>query len=149
MSFFSKILKFIFGENRVIENDFFGKMLDAGGYFECRRYFLPTGEIIECAVDTDSEESFENQIKFFKRIENDFDKIISIIRPHLEKEVHEWEPDYIFNNFLTDFKPNYIEIRAEEFETSRWRISFSNRPLAHCSHVEMEGFEIKYILMDG
>lgn len=149
MSFFSKILKFIFGENRVIENDFFGKMLDAGGYFECNRYFTPINKIIECGVSTDPDESFEKQIIFFRQVETNFEKIIEVLRPYLEKEVREWNPDYVFKDFSTDFEPTYLDIPNEEFENAEWNIIFVNNPICHFSHFEMKGLEFKSMNTDG
>jgi hypothetical protein len=46
MSFLTRLFEFIFGKTIKVQDSFFGEMLDADSYYECRRPFEPTGTIV-------------------------------------------------------------------------------------------------------
>ncbi len=55
-------------------------------YFECRRYFKPTDEIIEIGVEGNVTGPTELPKDFFRKIESDYDKVIASVKPMLESE---------------------------------------------------------------
>ena len=67
------LLDFIFGKTIKLENEFFGTMLfqedkkdSVKSYFECRRHFKPSDQIIEIGIDGEITGPTQKQIDFFR-----------------------------------------------------------------------------------
>lgn len=147
---FQRIKDFIFGEIVVVQNDFFGDMIDAGDYYECRRIFEPTGKVVEIGLEKNEKESVENQMNFFKWIECNYELIIQKVSPVIEERVAGWITNYQIQNFKKEFILEYLYIPKCDEKIFDWQISFyANNELQHWCSLDMNGLEVKQILIDG
>jgi hypothetical protein len=147
--FWNKIVEFIFGKIREVDDDFFGKMLDAGSYYECRRLFSPINDIIEIGIDGDETGVSKIQKEFFKQIEKDYKLISENVTPIIEKELNKWNSNIVIDNFEKEFTPIYLRIPNCEESPLNWMIAFETIHDSHMISVNMIDFEPDSILIDG
>ncbi len=62
-----RILEFLFGKTITISDSFFGEMTDAGNYYECRRSFRPTQQIVEIGLEKKAPAD-EKQVRFLEPV---------------------------------------------------------------------------------
>lgn len=151
------IFDFLFGKTIKIEDEFFGKMIfleyrknPEKNYFECRRHFKPTDKIIEIGIEGNVTGSTEIQKDFFRKIEYDYDKIISTIKPMIENKFRNWKEDFKIADFNTEFKAVYLFLSRCKKDPKNWKIAFeSEHDLNHTFTLKMRGFKAIEILIDG
>jgi hypothetical protein len=151
------LLDFIFGKSIKLENDFFGTMLfledkkDASkSYFECRRHFTPSDEIIEIGIDGDVTGPTQKQIDFFKSIEDNYLIITKAISPLIEDEFGNWKEGFKITDFQKEFEPVYLRLPRCESKPIVWEIAFeSDHDRNHTFTLTMSDFDAKEILIDG
>lgn len=151
------IFDFISGKTIKIEDDFFGKIVffefkdnPEMNYFECRKHFKPTNEIIEVAIEGDVTGPTKMQKDFFRKIESDYEKIISSIKPIIENELRNWKEDFEISDFNKEFKAVYLYLPRCEKETKVWEIAFeSEHDLNHTFTLTMNDLNATEILIDG
>jgi len=151
------IFDFVFGKTIKIEDEFFGRMIFSEfkknpekNYFECRRYFKPTDEVIEIGIEGNATGPNEFQKEFFRKIESNFDNIISSIKPMVENEFQNWKEDFKIADFKKEFNAVYLYIPRCENQTKIWEIAFeSDHDLNHTFTLTMNNFIAKEILIDG
>jgi hypothetical protein len=147
----------LFGKTIKIEHDFFGTMIFNGGkvpnptdYYECRRHFKPSDDIIEIGIDGDLFGPTEGQILFFKAIEDNYKQITKAITPLLEDEFRNFREDFKIINFDKEFVPVYLKLPLCESTPFIWEIAFeSDHDRDHTFTVTMIDFEAKEVLIDG
>jgi hypothetical protein len=147
----------IFGKTIQIDHEFFGKMLFRGSkrpeptdYFECRRPFKPSGDIIEIGIDGDVSGPTERQVQFFKSIEDNYSQVTKAVTPLIEDEFKNFKEDFKIIDFHTEFVPVYLRIPRCESEPVIWEIAFeSDHDRNHTFTLTMHDFEAKEILIDG
>lgn len=147
----------LFGKTQKINHDFFGQMIFNGGkmpdpsdYFECRRYFKPSNDVIEIGIDGDTSGPTEKQISFFKSIEENYSNITKAIIPLIEDEFGNWKEGFKISDFNKEFDPVYLRIPRCESEPIIWQIAFeSDHDRNHTFTLTMNNFEAKEILIDG
>jgi hypothetical protein len=153
MGFFNAL----FGKTPKIEHHFFGQMLFTGGkvpdpsdYFECRRNFKPSGDVIEIGIDGDIQGPTEKQIDFFKSIEDNYPEIIKAVTPLIESEFGNWKEGFRISDFTSEFEPVYLRLPRCESTPIIWEIAFeSDHDRNHTFTLTMNDFEAKEILIDG
>ncbi len=151
------ILDFIFGKTIKIDDEFFGKMIfledkrePLKSYFECKRHFKPTDDIIEIGITGDVSGPTKIQIDFFLKIESDYDKIASSIKPMIENEFRNWNEDFKIADFKNEFKAVYLFLSRCEKEPIVWEIAFeSEHNLNHTFTLTMNDLHATEILIDG
>ena len=151
------IFDFIFGKTIKIEDEFFGKMIFSEfkkdpekNYFECRRHFKPTDKIIEIGIKGNVSGPTEIQKNFFKKIESDYDKIASSIKPMIENEFRNWKEDFKIADFNKEFKAVYLNLPRCVKESKVWEIAFeSEHDLNHTFTLSMNDLNATEILIDG
>ena len=149
-SIIKKMGEFIFGKTIVVQNSFFGEMIDAGDIYECRKLFNPIGKEVEIGLVKKEIEPDEKQIDFFKWIENNYGLIVQKVSPIIEKRVAEWVPNYQIKNFEKEFILEYLFIPKCENEIFEWQISFyADNELQHSCSLDMKGLEVIQILIEG
>jgi len=151
------IFDFLFGKNIIIDNEFFGEMTflenkkePLKSYFECRRHFKPTDNIIEIGIKGNETGPTKLQKDFFRKIESDYDKIISSIRPLIENEFRNWKEDFKITDFRKEFKAVYLFLPRCENEPIFWEITFeTEHDLNHILTIKMCDSKANEILIDG
>jgi len=151
------LLSGIFGKTPKIEHDFFGKMIFLGGkvpdpsdYFECRRHFKPSDEVIEIGIDGDVSGPTEKQVLFFKSIEDNYPAITRAITPFIEDEFKNFKEDFKILDFDKEFEPVYLRLPRCESKPIIWEIAFeSDHDRNHTFTLTMNDFEAREILIDG
>ena len=151
------IFKSIFGKSTKINNDFFGPMLfmenkkdPNKSYFECRRHFKPSNQLIEIGITADLIGPGQNQIDFFKSIEDRYSEITQSIAPVIEAEFHNWQSNFKIENFQSEFRPVYLQIPKCQSTPIIWEIAFeSDHNLDHTFTLTMHDFVANEILVDG
>lgn len=149
------IFDFFFGKTKKRDDPFFGEMVFSefkkkpeNNYFNCRRRFKPTNEIIEIGIGGNFTESFELRKGFFSKIESDYEKVISSVKPMIENEFQNWKEDFKIINFKKEFNPIYLYLPHNDPET--WEIAFeTEHDLNHTFTITMSSFEATEILIDG
>jgi hypothetical protein len=147
----------LFGKTRKIDHDFFGQMIFTGGkvpnpsdYFECRRHFKPSNNVIEIGIDGDISGPTEKQINFFKSIEDNYSNITKAITPLIEDEFGNWKEGFKISDFNKEFEPVYLRLPRCEFNPIIWEIAFeSDHDSNHTFTLTMNDFDAKEILIDG
>lgn len=151
------LLDFIFGKSIKLENEFFGTMLFLEdkkeafkSYFECRRQFNPSDQIIEIGIDGDVTGPTQKQIDFFKSIEDNYLTITKAISPLIEDEFGNWKEGFKINDFHKEFEPVYLRLPRCESKPIVWEIAFeSDHDRNHTFTLTMSDFDAKEILIDG
>ena len=151
------LLDFIFGKPTKLENEFFGTMLfiedkkdTLKSYFECRRQFTPSNKIIEIGIDGDVSGPTQNQIDFFKSIEDNYSIITKAISPLIEAEFGNWKEGFKINDFQKEFEPVYLRLPRCVNKPITWEIGFeSDHDRNHTFTLTMSDFDAKEILIDG
>jgi hypothetical protein len=151
------ILDFIFGKQVKVENEFFGTMRfvenkkDASkSYYECNRHFIPSGKEIEIGIAGGPTGPTQEQIDFFRRIEDNYSIITNSIAPLIEDEFRNWKEGFKIADFKKEFEPVYLQIPRCETEPAVWEIAFeSEHDRNHTFTLTMSGFDAKEILIDG
>lgn len=150
MNILKKIKYLFFGETIKVQNPFFGEMVDAGSYYECKKYFQPIDKEVEIGLEKTTKELEKKQIIFFNWLENNYDFIIEKISSPIENKIIEWLPNYQIQNFKKEFELEYFFIPICNSEIFDWQISFwVGDELQHWCTLEMKGSEVKSILIDG
>ncbi|QXP60856.1 hypothetical protein [Olleya sp. HaHaR_3_96] len=151
------IIEFIFGKTIKIDNAFFGKMIfienkkkPLKSYFECRKHFKPTDDIIEIGIEGNETGPTELQKDFFRKIESDYDKIISSVKPLIEKEFQNWKEDFKITDFRKEFNAVYLFLSRCENDPKSWEIAFeTEHDLNHTITMTMSDLKATEILIDG
>lgn len=151
------IFDFIFGKTIKIDDQFFGKMIFSEfkknpeeNYFECSRHFKPTDEIIEIGIEGNVTGPTELQKEFFRKIESDYDKVISFVQPMIENEFQNWKENFKITDFRKEFKAVYLYLPRCENEPKVWKIAFeTEHDLNHTITMTMSDFKAIEILIDG
>jgi len=151
------ILELIFGKTNKIEDDFFGKMVFSEfkknpkkNYFECRRHFKPTKDIIEIGIQGNVTGPTEIQKDFFRKIEADYDEITSSIKPMIENELRNWKEDFKIADFSKEFKAVYLYLPRCEMDPKVWEIAFESvHDLNHTFTLKMIDLNANELLIDG
>jgi hypothetical protein len=150
MEFLKKITEFVFGKQIIVEHSFFGKMIDAGDYYECRRMFRPTGTMVEIGLSKTAIEGDKKQVEFFHWLEDNFDLVIEKITPTLLTKLNTWIPNFRIYDFKKEFILEYLRIPSCEQTVFEWEISFyANNEIQHSCHFTMEGLSVKNLHIDG
>lgn len=150
-------LDFIFGKPAKLENAFFGTMLfledkkdSLKSYFECRRHFNPSNQIIEIGIEGEATGPTQKQIDFFKSIEDNYSIITKGIAPLIEDEFRNWIEGFKINDFQKEFKPVYLRLPRCENQPIVWEIAFeSDHDKNHTFTLTMLDFDAKEIVIDG
>lgn len=150
------LLDFIFGKQTIPENEFFGTMLflkdkkgSSKSYFECRRHFKPSDQIIEIGIDGEVTGPTQNQIDFFKSIEDNYLTIAKEISPLIEDEFRNWKEGFKINDFHKEFEPVYLRLPRCENKPIIWEIAFeSDHDRNHTFTLTMSDFGERGILID-
>ena len=151
------LLDFIFGKTIKIDDDFFGSMVflddkkkPAESYFECRRHFQPTDDIIEIGIKGDETGPTQVQKDFFHQIESDYAQVIASVQPMIESEFQNWKPDFKIADFQKEFKAVYLFLPRCDKDPKVWEIAFeSDHDLNHTFTLTMNDFTATDILIDG
>ncbi len=151
------LLDFIFGKPTKLENEFFGIMLfledkkdSLKSYFECRRHFNPSDQIIEIGIDGEATGPTQKQIDFFKSVEDNYSTITKAISALIEDEFGNWKVGFKINDFQKEFEPVYLRLPRCENKPIVWEIAFeSDHDRNHTFTLTMSDFDAKEILIDG
>lgn len=151
------LLDFIFGKSTMIENEFFGTMKfmenkkePRKSYFECRRHFKPTNQIIEIGIDGDLSGITDSQTGFFRSIEENYTVICQAVTPLIEDEFRNWKEGFKIINFPKEFEAVYLQIPRCDTKPIVWEISFeTEHDNNHTVTITMSGFEAREVLIDG
>ena len=151
------ILDFILKKKNSIHDEFFGKMVfvefkkkPSNNYFECRRHFKPTNELIEIGIKGNKTGPTKIQKDFFLNIESNFNIITASIQPMLESEFQNWKEDFKIIDFKHEFKAKYLQLPSCKNEPKEWEISFETaHDLNHIFTVTMNDFKATDISIDG
>ena len=111
------VFSFLFGKTIKINDEFFGEMVFSEfkknlekNYFECKKQFNPINDIIELSIDGKMSGPTQTQKDFFKKIESNYDEIISSIKPLIEDKFQNWKDDFKILDFKVSksvFKTNF------------------------------------------
>jgi len=150
-------IDFIFGKTVIINDPFFGEMKfmefrrnPENNYFECRRHFEPTGDVIEIGIKADAIGPAESQKEFFRSIESNYSEVISSIIPLIEAEFNNWQDGFQVKEFFNEFKADYLLIPRCENSSEESEIVFESiHDPHHFVTMTMKGFKAQEILIDG
>lgn len=151
------LLDFIFGKTIKLENEFFGTMLfqedkkdSVKSYFECRRHFKPSDQIIEIGIDGEITGPTQKQIDFFRCIEDNYLIITKEISLLIENEFGNWKDGFKINDFNKEFEPVYLRLPRCASKPIKWEIAFeSDHDRNHTITLTMSDFNASEILIDG
>ena len=151
------LLDLIFGKSIKINHSFFGQMLflddkknPLKSYFECRRHFTPSGNLIDIIIDGAETGPTQIQTDFFKKIEDKYPEIVTSITPMIEDEFRNWNEGFRIVDFNQEFEPVHLQIPRCETQPVVWEIAFnSDHDRNHTFTLTMHDLEAKQILIDG
>ncbi|RYE88978.1 MAG: hypothetical protein EOO37_05850 [Cytophagaceae bacterium] len=148
---------FFFGKRPQIEDGFFGTMLfmedskdPAKSYFECQRYFRPSGENIGLSVTGPLSGPTQRQKDFFNQVETNYPLLVDKLMPIIEERFGAWMPLPVIKAFAREFKLGYFLIPTREEQPMAWEITFDTvHDLNHIVTVGMLDYEPQYVRIDG
>jgi len=149
--------RFLFSKPVRIGDAFFGEMLfmevksdPSISYFECERYFKPSGEKIGLSVTGSLSGPTQRQKDFFTQVENDYPLLFTKLIPIIEAEFGAWMPQPIIKDFEAEFKPTFLDIPSCNQQPIEWEIVFDTvHDVNHTVTVGMLGDEPQYVRIDG
>lgn len=141
------------------DNGFFGKLRfnsirnqPGKGFYSGSRIFAPTGTKIGILLRTDAgaEGPREEQVNFYKEIEEKYDLISKSITPVIEDTFRNWKEDFAIQDFKKEFHPVSLDIPSCEERPIVWEIGFeTSHDSNHVFTIIMHGWETKEIQIDG
>ncbi len=148
---------YLFGKPIKIGDAFFGEMQwieiandPSKSYFECARYFKPTGKKISLLVTGTFHGPTQHQKDFFTQVEANYPLLVDKIVPIIEAEFGAWMPLPVIKNFVAEFKPTGLEIPLCDQQPIEWEITFDTvHDPSHIVTVGMLGYEPQYVRVDG
>lgn len=119
-------------------------------YFECQRYFAPSGESIELHVTAELSGPTPQQKEFFTWVEQEYARLTIKLAPLIELRFGTWLiPPAVTQNFITEFKPIFLCIPVCNQQPIEWEIVFDRVPETDYSvTVGMLGDEPQYARID-
>ena len=149
MSLFGKILKYIFGAPRTLQDDLFGEMLDADGYYECFAYFQPINKKIELGIGGDSDGPTKEARAYYKKVEKEYFTLLERIAPFIQEDLKKWSPEVEIKVFEKEFEPVYLFIPDCRATEIKWTIAFETIHDSHLFTIEMNGNVPESLVVDG
>jgi hypothetical protein len=148
---------FLFGKPVKIGDAFFGEMQWveiannlSESYFECERYFKPSGEKIGVSVTGLLSGPTQRQKDFFVQVEANYSLLVAKLNPLIEAEFGAWMPLPIIKNFVGEFKPIGLDIPACDKLPIEWEIVFDTvHDMNHTVTAGMLDDEPQYVRVDG
>jgi hypothetical protein len=111
---------FLFGKPAKIADAFFGEMQwveitndPSKSYFECTRYFKPSGKKIGLSVTGSLSGPTQQQKEFFAQVETDYPLLIRKFILITEERLGAWMPQPIIKKFEAEFNPTYLRACLE------------------------------------
>jgi hypothetical protein len=147
----------LFGKTVKIGDAFFGEMVfieipnnPVESYFECERYFKPSGAKIGLGVTGSVSGPTQWQKNFFTQIEKDYPFLLAKFIPVIEARVGAWLTAPVIQDFEAEFEPTYFSIPACDQQPVAWEITFDTvHDVNHMVTVGMLGYEPHYVRIDG
>ena len=147
----------LFRKPEKIGDAFFGEMLwveiphdPSKSYFECERYFKPSGEKIGLSVTGSLNGPTQRQKEFFTQVETNYSLLVAKLIPIIEAEFGAWMPFPLIKNFVAEFKPIGLDIPACDELPIEWEIVFDTvHDINHTVTVGLLGDEPQYVRIDG
>jgi hypothetical protein len=131
----------------------FGKSVkrnSAKDYFECERYFSPSGEQIGLSVTGELSVLTRRQEDFIGQVEKEYPLIVGAVIPAIEDEFQNWKPDFKIGDFKREFKLVHLAIPTCEQQPVEWEMSFETiHDLNHVVVVSMLDLQLLHIHVDG
>lgn len=119
-------------------------------YFECERFFKPSGEQIGLTVTGGLGSLTQQQESFVAQLENNYQLIVDAIIPIVEDEFRNWKPDFRIVDFKREFKPVYLNIPTCDQQPVEWEIAFETvHDRNHTFTAGMLDGEPQYVRVDG
>ena len=148
---------FLFGKTVKVDDAFFGEMIvieisnnPVESYFECERYFKPSGEKIALGVTGSVSGPTQRQKDFFMQIENDYSLLIAKFALVIETRLGAWTAVPVTKEFEAEFKPTYFSIPTCDQQPIAWEIAFDTvHDVNHTVTVGTLGYEPYYVRIDG
>jgi hypothetical protein len=148
---------FLFGKPVKIADAFFGEMQwikvandPSKSYFECERYFKPSGKNIDVSVTGSPSGPTQQQKEFFAQVEAEYSLLIAKLIPLMEAEFGAWMPLPVIKSFVAEFKPIGLDIPACDQQPIEWEIAFDTvHDANHTVTVGLLGYEPQYVRIDG
>ncbi|OGX84069.1 hypothetical protein [Hymenobacter coccineus] len=145
------------GKTITTGDEFFGVMIFIGnpndpdeGYFECKRHFKPSGQMIELGVTAGLRGPTQRQKDFFSQIETDYFRLVPRWKEIIEQEFGAWMPLPVIQDFAQEFKPEYLSIPTCAVQPIVWEIAFDTvHDLNHIVTVGILDYEPQYVRVDG
>jgi hypothetical protein len=151
------MLSRLFSKPVKIVDAFFGEMQwieiannPSKSYFECERYFKPSGEKIGVSVTGLLSGPTQRQKDFFTWVEANYPQLVVRLIPVLEAEFGAWMPSPVIANFVAEFKPIGLDIPACDELPIEWEIVFDTvHDVNHTVTVGVLDDEPQYVRRDG
>jgi hypothetical protein len=148
---------FLFGKTVKIGDAFFGEMVfieistdPSKSYFECERYFKPSGEKIGLSVTGSLSGPTQRQKNFFAQIETEYLLLVPRWTTIIEQEFSSRMLVPVIRDFAKEFKPGYLSIPTCQEQPIEWEITFDTiHDLNHIITVGMLADEPQYVQVDG
>lgn len=140
---FVKVITFLFGKPKIEISPYFGKMVDAGDYYECLKAFKHCSKVLDIGLAKTEEKFLKDQIDFYNWIEDNYDELIIKMAIPLENSIQELIPDFKIYSFKEEFIIDYLYIPKCDRLEYEWKISFyANNDLQHGCLIELIGEEV-------
>jgi len=149
LSIFKRLIKRVFGEPRKLNDEFFGELIDADGYYEGYADFNPIKDKIEIGISGDENGPSAEARSFYKQVEKDYYQLVKIISPKILERLIEWEPNVKIKDFDNEFKPVYLFIPDFNQEDQSWEIAFESIHNSHLITLVMSNYEVEFVRFDG
>jgi hypothetical protein len=119
-------------------------------YFECERYFGPSGEKIELSVTGELGILSQRQEDFISQLERDYSLIEAAIVPGIEARFRNWKPEFKVGDFKQEFRLVHLDIPTCEQQPVEWEMAFETvHDLNHTVFVNMLDYQPQYVRIDG
>jgi hypothetical protein len=142
----------IFGKKKkeMIMDDFFGELSIVDNFCETNQHFTPINKSVELLLSFENGKSNNEQIAFYKLIEQNYAALIPKFITAIEHQFSQWRDDVKVVNFENEFTLMCLNLPICKAKPISWDISFDTiHDLNHTITISMKDFDIENIMIDG
>ena len=120
------------------------------GYFSGKVFFSPTASDTDVLIQAEPSGPTEPQRTFYQNLQTNFDQYAAKMKPLIEDEFRNWQPEFEIKDFRKEFTLVCISIPRLDNAPVHWELAFNTiHDRNHTVTIDFQGDEPKNILIDG
>jgi hypothetical protein len=120
------------------------------GYFSGKAVFPPTSGETKYFIQADPFGPTEGQRSFYQNLQSNFNAYAAKMKPLIENEFRNWQPDFAIKDFNKEFALVSVSIPRLDAKPVRWELAFETiHDQNHLFTIDFTDDEPQGIFIDG